>query len=835
MKKILLGVLLLFPSLSIAQTLDPSLEWKFNGYSSKGKPNGISSLNPNGSVADPVNDAQISTKIGPLYKSNIRVCTTGDTLPDGTKVTDASKLGNMYSVGDILKLNDGSIITLTSVGNKGTLVDVSWTYKEKAVNNIDPTTIPTKKYTTDVTKTGSLIKNIKSSNFKSGCLEVSSVDTMMNNNVVTPQFSSVASNNGDIIIPDVVSNPDGAWIQLNGLLNDPNPNGQTFNFSSNARLPIDWGNNNTQSPVTIDSNNYNLLHLVFNGQIYGSASNYGVKPEWNGTTYPLGLPESALVEGYSPRWGVVHARKYSDDSIYNFSDKAYRTPAPLATYNYYKHVDGRSENSKACSQYPAWSANKAYSFNDTVYWQKDSKTAFLYTAVTSGKSDSKEPAFTGAETSNIADGSSGLKWSLIGESDDHRDPKYEVYGWCAGDNNRGMGNNVINYYTDTNSGIGTTVINNMLTTSGKNGWGGFDINQYNTMLQSGTNWSWVEVNQLSEVGSIGIGYNDPDNSNSWVAAGKMNYVEEWNLSGIGKDDPESYYDPRSSNRIVWWFSPWQNGGLKWKANSAVGKQQILLVKDSSGQDWMYTAKDDCTEGSTVPAWKFNETKTISDGTCKWVFDGKRKFQIGRFIGVDKNHGADEIEYGTLMGSESVIYNSIFDFSTVTFTDDVDDGVHSLVRSPINTFWDMSADGTRAGQNKHLLGLSSTNGDHLQYSAPDESGNVSMVYGVRNSGIVMYNVKSVSAAGTSITDATTTPLASIVIVNGGTGGIKLTADLYQQGSVQTIVNLTGSDIKVYPIDAGWSIMTNSAGSPYVVPTGKSVDFIDSGYNNNFVVK
>lgn len=823
----------ILPFSAFSQTLDPALQWKFNGYQSRGQPNGLGSLNSDGSIDNSISDGLISSDPGTLYSSDsVDICKSGDTLPDGSTVDDSTKNGQLYSVDDILYLNDGSIIQLTSVGSNGTLVSGGWNYIKKGLNSTDPLLTPSLKYTVDVTKNNSNIRNSKSTSFKPGCIAVLTSSTPLTSVNVTQKQATSNTDNATTIVPDTINNPDGAWVGLLGLLNNVSSSGGTFHMATKSRLPINWSNNNI-SPIPINEKNYNLIKITMDGSMFGSNVT-SPNPEWNGTTFPVGAPESALVESFSPRWGNVYARNYTDDNIYNFVDNAYRRPAPIATYNYIKHVDDSAQLAKACATYPAWQASKSYSYNDMIYWQKDANNAFMYSATVAGTSGSTSPQFTGAETSNIKDGS--VTWTLIGQSNDHRNPLYSNYGWCDGDNNRGMGNSVINYFTDSNSGTGTTVITNTFNSSGKNGWGGFDIDQYNTILQTGTNWTWVEVNQLSEVGSIGIGYNDPDNNNNWAYSGKMNYVEEWNLSGIGKDDPKSYYDPRSSNRIVWWFSPWQNGGLTWSANSTVGQQQILIVTDPSGQDWMYTAKDDCTEGSTQPSWKFNETTTITDGTCKWVFDGKRRFQIGRFIGIDKNHGSnEEIEYGTLMGSESVIYNSIFDFSTVTFTDDVSDGIHSLIRSPSNTFWDMSADGTRTGQNNHLLGLSTAYGNHLSYDTKDSNGNIKQVFGIRDSGIIMKSINIISASGSSITDATTTPNTSIVVVNNGTGGVKLTSDLYQPGSSQTIVNETNSDIKVYPIDTGWSIMTNSAGSPYTVSSGKSVEFIYSGQNNNFVTK
>lgn len=780
----------------------------------------------------------VSIQPTPFVTNSIHTCSAG-TVINGITYTAASAAGALYSVGDYVYLNDGSELRLTSVGDGGTLIDGGWTVLAYAKSTTDAAASTETQYTTSVA-TNSKILNAKASGFIPGCFVISTqrLPATTQQLGANPELQTHL----DVLVPDMVNNPDGAWPRLNKLINSvDSTHGYTFRMSADARFPFNWGSGDPNaSAMTIDANNYNALRILADNDMWNNVDTTGDSPEWNGgLTWASQLPESVLVEGFSPRYGDITARRYHDPNLYLSDSDPYRGVAPLETKVLYDDVDDSARTNSSCGGFPGWQANNSYTAGSTIIVQV-SGSYYQYVATVGGTSSSSSPVFTGKETSTFTDGT--VTWELVGATSSDSDPRYSSFGWCNG-NTRDLDRGGIVWDAYSSNTQGLDFHENNFYSHGFGGYGGFDINEYNTMMHYGTNWSWVQVNQLSEVGNIALGYytNAADKS-GWVGSGKMNYVEEWDMSGIGIEDPSTYYNPSAGNRIVWWFSDWENGGISWSASLPVKAYTVLLVPDSSGQAWMYVAKNSGVTGTTEPAFTFNETSPITDGGVTWVFQGKQKFQISRFMGVDKNHGGTgnfaDIEYGTLFASSGVIYNAILDFSQSSFTSDVDDGIHALVRTPNGTMWDGSADGTRSGQNNNLFGYN----NKWLFESKQSDGSFASSFGVFSgengafkgtTDALHYNL---IPAGSSINDATTidTKITVFDTVPNDGMGLRLPTSASVAGTVIEIKNDTNKLVNLYPIDTGWGIAgANAKGDPLELLPGMDTRLVYHGGTSNII--
>lgn len=779
----------------------------------------------------------VSIQPSPFVTSSIHLCSAG-TVVNGTTYTAASAAGALYSVGDYVYLNDGSELRITSVGSGGTLIDGGWDVLSYAKSTTDAAASASTQYTTTVASSSKIL-NAKATGFNPGCFVIGTWNLPSTSQQL--DMNPELQTHLDVLVPDMVNNPDGAWVRLNKIINSADStHGYTFRMAANARFPFNWGSNDPNaSVITIDANNYNSLRILADNDMWNSVDLNGDSPEWNGgVEWASQLPESVLVEGFSPRFGDISARRYHNPNLYLSDSDPYRGVAPLETKVLYDDVDDSARTNSSCGGFPGWQANNSYTAGSTIIVQV-SGSYYQYVATVGGTSGSSSPVFTGKETSTFTDGT--VTWELVGATSSNIDPRYSSFGWCNG-NTRGLDRGGIVWDAYSSNPQGLDFHENNFYSHGFGGWGGFDINEYNTMMHYGTNWSWVQVNQLSEVGNIALGYytNAADKS-GWVGSGKMNYVEEWDMSGIGIEDPSTYYNPSAGNRIVWWFSDWENGGIKWSASLSVKAYTVLLVPDSSGQAWMYVATNSGVTGTTEPAFTFNETSPITDGGVTWVFQGKQRFQISRFMGVDKNHGGTgnfaDIEYGTLFASSGVIYNAILDFSQSSFTPDVDDGIHALVRTPNGTMWDGSADGSRSGQNNNLFGYN----NRWLFESKQSDGSFASSFSVFSGGngafkgttdALHYNL---IPAGSSINDAATIDTKITVFDNASDGsGLHLPTSISVPGTVVEIKNDTNKLVNLYPIDGGWGVAgTNAKGDPLEILPGMDTRLVYHGGDSNII--
>lgn len=126
-----------------------------------------------------------------------------------------------------------------------------------------------------------------------------------------------------------------------------------------------------------------------------------------------------------------------------------------------------------------------------------------------------------------------------------------------------------------------------------------------------------------------------------------------------------------------------------------------------------------TTGKTEPAYVFQNGKTFTDGTVIWTCIGTWQYDLETVIKVggsnDPENGYIE-RIGTLMTEETdYIYNAIFDFSKAAFDPEV---THVFARMQKDMYIDLTADGTKEGQNNHLLGYDSNNSS-LEYDVGKE--------------------------------------------------------------------------------------------------------------------
>ena len=329
---------------------------------------------------------------------------------------------------------------------------------------------------------------------------------------------------------------------------------------------------------------------------------------------------------------------------------------------------------------------------------------------------------------------------------------------------------------------------------------------------------------MDEIDGMTPGGYSLDGGNTVTQSGARNYLEEKDMAGYGPEDPRTAWDPTDSTRIPYWFSSWYPGNAPvWAANTSYNAFQVIVVSDN-GTDYMYEATTQGGKtGATAPNFQFNEsTSTVADGTQKWVFVGKKTFQIGRVFGIGASDG---IQFGTLMSPGlSTFYNAVLDFSQANYTTNIP----VVLRTHANTYFDLSADGTKGGQNNHLLGYGHYNGvgwDTLEYNV-----NGQLKWHINDAGFIGSPVGGYYASGTDITGATpvNSPIAEVYGASADNAGVI-------EGSVGVgeqfvVYNYSGRVIRIYPHDSGWRV--NGAAAYYTLQNGEwAAGYITNGSNVN----
>ncbi|MFT9049629.1 MAG: hypothetical protein ABF427_14800, partial [Gluconobacter cerinus] len=157
------------------------------------------------------------------------------------------------------------------------------------------------------------------------------------------------------------------------------------------------------------------------------------------------------------------------------------------------------------------------------------------------------------------------------------------------------------------------------------------------------------------------------------------------------------------------------------ASAVIQKYQLIVVKDASSKPWMFYAlptgyvpgafnnAPTATTGTTQPTWVFTAGSTVVDGGVTWTCEGPFTYDIGSVfrIGGSNDPTTGWIErIGTLLSEETdYIYNAAIDMSKASFDPSVPYKVFGRLQKDM--YLDMTADGTKAGQNNHLLGYDGT--------------------------------------------------------------------------------------------------------------------------------
>ncbi|CAI9119530.1 hypothetical protein [Brytella acorum] len=296
------------------------------------------------------------------------------------------------------------------------------------------------------------------------------------------------------------------------------------------------------------------------------------------------------------------------------------------------------------------------------------------------------------------------------------------------------------------------------------GYGCQTVAHFNKMFTSGTaSWDWNEINEMNDNSSINFGSSDYLQTGVRSSA---RYNVEYDMAGVGPEYAASAYDPSKHVRIMGWYGLNTNqSGDPWAANTAYGMHHIVTVKDSGGNRWMYDAgTNGGTSGAAAPAWPYDSTTTVTDGTVTWTPLGQYHFDVGAILGVG-GYAQDRI--GTLMFEKgAVIYNSIFDMSEASFLTGI---TKTFGRLQPDMYLDMSANGTAAGQNQRLFGYSS--GGSLVYYIPDGSGGHVQALAITDAGVTKPKALAFTDQTTSINSLRD------VVQSNGTNNISLTWDSY----------------------------------------------------------
>lgn len=399
-----------------------------------------------------------------------------------------------------------------------------------------------------------------------------------------------------------------------------------------------------------------------------------------------------------------------------------------------------------------------------------------------------------------------VQWTSPSQCASSSTPGYNGY-WC----DIGSWKTSVHYDSiNTSSNAGTNGRLMDFISTGQGHWKSDDVGDWVRMQLKGTNWGWSEIREMVEPTGIAIG-GYTDTSGTAQFPGFQRYIYEWDMYGVGPDKATAYYNPVLSNRKAVWMAATDIGGMTWTASTSVPQFQILLVTDStSGKTYMYeNTVDGATTGTTEPKFAFNETTAISDGTASWIFLGVRKYQIGCFICTGGKDGSEE--FGALIGSTSMFYDSPIDLSTVVY----DTAINSVMRTEENSFFDLSANGTQAGQNNHLFGYGSYNG--IGWSTLEYIVNKNVVLHVNDAGFIGVPVGGIKATGTTFDDAATsnTPFTEIYGASGDNAGVKIRAIGREEQF--DIYNFSGHPVRIYPAIAGWVV--NGADSYYTLQSGE----------------
>lgn len=250
--------------------------------------------------------------------------------------------------------------------------------------------------------------------------------------------------------------------------------------------------------------------------------------------------------------------------------------------------------------------------------------------------------------------------------------------------------------------------------SGMNGFTSPEVAYHPTMNTYGIGWSWVFNPVLNEYNGWACGSDDWAGKDSTVGA-CVRAMSEWDLDISGPERPSSYWNPQSGTKSYINLSGWVMPNLKWNAGMYIKAHQMIDVKNPANHNtYIYESATSGQTGKIQPFFRFNEQQKITDNNVKWMFKGLKHAQISKGISIGSQNG---IEFGTFLETEAsaLFYNAIMDFSLAKWVNSNNE-THAWIRTPVNSWWDMSANGTKEAQGIHRLGFSTAYYAHLSYKA-----------------------------------------------------------------------------------------------------------------------
>ncbi|WP_156473962.1 hypothetical protein [Acetobacter malorum] len=369
----------------------------------------------------------------------------------------------------------------------------------------------------------------------------------------------------------------------------------------------------------------------------------------------------------------------------------------------------------------------------------------------------------------------------------------------AGAEHRGLG---VRTGTENGATGNTTGIDSQFYSDGNNGANSFDVNLSLLTRAFGENWSWGIVNQYSELG--GLDLSDGTFSHS---------TSEWDFTGSGPEPASSAAWPGNGSRSLYYTNGWLScGKCTWSASTAVARRHMAHVTATDGSDSLFVATTGGTTGATQPVWD-KTAASITDGSVVWKYLSLYNLQISKVFYLN---GTANVHYGAALASDADFYDAALDFSKATYSG----GNPSVLRTSAGVGIDWSADGTLSGQNQHTTLYNPVTSSY-EYQV-----NGSPVLGVNDTGMIRSPVSTITATGSSITDATKLPASPHIIItasSAGSGAVMNASGVAVSMSTR-ITNASNNIVAIYPVDSEWWFDGHPNGAPVYLPQYASIDIM-----------
>ncbi|MCP1236531.1 hypothetical protein NKW55_07900 [Gluconobacter kondonii] len=407
---------------------------------------------------------------------------------------------------------------------------------------------------------------------------------------------------------------------------------------------------------------------------------------------------------------------------------------------------------------------------------------------------------------------------------------------------------------------------NWLYDMGMGYFGNQAVNRWSHTNVYGTDWVWDNLQELYEFSPFLC----PDSADHNLCSAK--YMNEEDMSGVGPEQAATAYDPTAAIRKMFWLTTNHNINstssvdLNWAASKTYNRYQIITVVDASGNEWMFSALptsyvvggtgniNTAVSGNIAPTWIFIKNAKVLDGGLTWTCLGTWQYDLGTVFAIGGDNKAGHAErIGTLIEEETdLIYNAIFDMSKAQFDPNV--GTRVFARLQPNMYIDLSADGTKAGQNNHLLGY---DGNSLKYVAGG-----STMFSVNDTGLLsakgslvvatggqaqMGSVNQVATAGLTI--GTNKYAINDTVLAAGQGGMSIYAPA-SDGTLNNMPNVfirqdhttLNTPIQLLEVssfaglakDNGYMVNRGDQGFPYVFEDGSWLRVLTTDATENLTV-